>query len=215
MSNSRKRKIVNDENPRPLKKQNEILICGHSSWTDDLGFTTIPENTFLYLYAPLGSALSMAIPKAIAAGEKIGKGDLTIQRISPITLFNYGYEDIGEHVGDFRPRHEEVIDYPRLLEPGDKVPNYNLCSPGEDYLNANENTNISVDNINEKVSLKNILENHRGNVCHFGGCSWIRQNHPKRNIVIFKDEQREDRFTKKLSDEEKRAKRVQRFGVPR
>lgn len=211
MSNCRDRKISYDGNLRVHQKKNEILICGHSSWTDDHGFMIIPDNTYLYMYAPLGSALSMTVPRAIAAGVKIEKGDLTIQRISPITLFNYGYEDLGEHVGDFTPRHEEMKDYPKLLGPGEVVPNYHVSPPGEDRLNTNESANILIENITEKISLKSILENQKGNICHFGGCSWVRQNYAKRNIVIFKDENMEDRFTVKLSDEEKREKRVERF----
>ena len=53
---------------------------------------------------------------------------------------------------------------------------------------------------------------NKGNICHFGGCSWIREENDKRDIVTFKDKAMEDKFTLKLSEEEKRAKRAKRFG---
>ena len=212
MSMNRKHKMSSDDNPGLYKKiKKEILLCGHASWTNDVGFTAIPKDTYLYMYAPLGSALSQAIPKAIASGEKIIKGDLTIKRISPIMLFNLGYADRGKHAGNYKSRDKEMMDYPILLGPGEKVPNYSMSSPEEDFLTATEKSNILVRNIKAKISLENLLKAEKGNVCHFGGCSWIREENDKRDLVIFKDERREDKFKIKLSNEEIRAKREERF----
>lgn len=205
MFTHRKRKADHsDENPKSPKKKKEILLCGHASWVDTDGYTTVPDGTFLYLYAPLGAALSQTIPRAIVAGEVIKKGALTIQRISPITLFNLGYEDRGEMKGDFRARDKEVLEYPIRLGPGDRVPNYTMVSPGKDSLEASERANVVVNNIKEKDMLDNILKNNVGNTCHFGGCSWIRQENDKRDLVTFKDNTLEDKYTVKLSHEEKK-----------
>lgn len=198
---------------RKRDENNELLLCCHATWTEENGFTTLPENTFLYIYAPLGSALSQAIPRAIASGHKIKLGELTISRISPITLFNYGYEDRGERKGDYETRDSEMTIYPMLYKPGDKIPNYSVVSPGKDYLTTNKDTNITVVNLKniDRIFISEVLEKCKGNVCHFGGCSWIRADNDKRDIVTFSNKQLESQFTPKLSDAEKMEMRKKRF----
>jgi hypothetical protein len=55
---------------RKRGENNQILFCCHSSWVDENGFTTVPENTFIYIYAPLGAVLSQAISKRLLLAIK-------------------------------------------------------------------------------------------------------------------------------------------------
>lgn len=53
----------------------EVLICGHSGWQPAYGMCKIPNDTYLIMYAPFGSALHTAVPRAIADGVKIIRGN--------------------------------------------------------------------------------------------------------------------------------------------
>jgi len=190
-----------------------ILFCGHASWNDKYGITIIPEETKLYVYAPLGSALSQQVARAIAAGEEIKKGDLQFRRISPITLFNLGYEDKGEGVGQYEPKI--LLDYPLCLESGEKITNYRMFSPGKDSLQSGHE-DILVLNIDEPdgVFLGDLLQKNKGNTCHFGGCSWVTSKFDKRNIVDFANPVLAQRYKDpELSEEEKRQLRKERFNI--
>ncbi|STX27955.1 Uncharacterised protein [Legionella beliardensis] len=193
-------------------RKSEILLFGHAGWNKEDGYVTVPENTYLYMYAPDGSMLTSSIPKALASGEKIEKGDLTIKRLDPITLFNHGFADVGEYAGDYNSRDEEMKGYPLLYGPGDQIKNYKMCSSDEKITTSN-NCSIVIQNIDTLTNLKNLLEKHKGNTCHFGGCSWIREeDNLKRNAVQFKDQHRENKYKKTLTEEEKKARRSERFG---
>jgi hypothetical protein len=189
----------------------EILFCGHSAWEPTNGITIIPENTFLYVYAPLGAALGQAIPRALAAGVIIKPGDLGIKRISPLVLFNYNIEDKGENVGNY----EKTIlqNYPVLLKPGDQIENFNLMNAGDDALSSKTLTVINPA-ANKATRLSELLEQFKGNTCHFGGCSWVRAEFDKRNHVIFMDAEKNQLYQKpSLSEAEKKLQRAKRFDL--
>lgn len=188
-----------------------ILFCGHSSWKFSYETTIIPENTKLYVYAPTGSALSQQVVRAIAAGETIQKGDLQFCRISPLTLFNMGYEDKDGGVGQYEPKI--LSDYPRCLNPGEKIKNYRMESPGKASLQSRHDS-IVVVNIDEPngVFLGELLQKNKGTTCHFGGCSWVDTAFDKRNIVDFANPVLAQKYKDSdLSEEEKRRLRKKRF----
>lgn len=190
-----------------------ILFCGHASWKDSYGMIKIPKDSRLHLYAPLGAALAQAVVRALAAGERIEKGSLEFRRVSPITLFNLGYETKPCGAGAYEPK--TLADYPLCLEPGSDVPNFLVCSPGEariDYAGSS----MHIVNIEETegIFLSDLLESFSGKTCHFGGCSWVSSEFERRDMVTLASPVLAAKYKDpEISEEEKRKLRAIRFGL--
>lgn len=208
-----------------------ILFCGHSAWDERFGMTVVPKDTQLYMYAPLGAALSQEVVRALAAGEALRSGDLHFRRVSPLTLFNLGYEDKAEEerygaAGTGGGAGDEVspstgkyalkilVDYPLCLEAGSTIPNFRMATPGSARLESGADSKLSILNIAEGIFLSELLERHQGRTCHFGGCSWVKSDFDARNIVSLANPALASKYKDpELSEDEKRALRAKRFGL--
>jgi hypothetical protein len=51
----------------------------------------------------------------------------------------------------------EMVAYPILCKPGDKIPNYSMVSPGKNYLKTNKDTDVTVVNLEnvERILFQN------------------------------------------------------------
>lgn len=190
-----------------------ILFCAHASWHEHYGKTVIPGGTQLWIYAPLGAALSQEVARAIAANETIKPGDLQIRSISPLTLFNLGYDVNKASKVSYEPKI--LSDYPLCLHGGETIANYCMFSPGKDAL-YNKDGNIEVLNIalSDGIFLSELLKQNKGRTCHYGGCSWVVSKFEKRDIVTFANPDLAKKYKDpELTEEEKRELRRKRFAL--